>query len=189
MIDRQEGIFLDQFGHTQYACHLLSETKQQYFASEIKEKSLRWKVSPYSLDKPVECAYKAAPLFLPYALGLAAQGRQELTPVYKEIFESIMAVSQIIDDLGDLEADIEHGHFSLATVGIEQELLALPLGSRRQRVLYEPERLVNLYMICNTLTSRAAALAAQVDDPMHEAIALTKKYRVHQTFLREEMLA
>ena len=188
LIQQHEQKLLEVFGFDRLNFELIRESKQDYFVIEVREKAMRGKRSPYSFEKPIECAYKAAPIFPAFALVLARLGHVPLIPTYKRIFYSIAATVQILDDLTDLKDDLACRQFTLPTSGLEECLGQMSPADGAETIYGDTARRAQLHRICCDLLHDASELADSVDDSLIELVAEYKLLRVHQAFLGKEAM-
>ncbi len=120
LIAEYEAAILEVFGVSPVNLGILHRMRSLYLEAEVKEKSVRWKSSPYRLDDPVECGIKGAQVLTPFMLSLERLGKAALIDDYLEVFFLFGAVIQIIDDWQDLELDLAAGHYSYVTLGFDE---------------------------------------------------------------------
>jgi hypothetical protein len=119
LIAEYEMKALNIFGVTQTNLGILHKMRSLFLGAEIKEKFMRGKGSPYSLDKPQNLGTKGANAVSPFMLSLEQLGKAALIDDYWEVFLLFGAAIQMIDDWQDLESDLSAGHFSYVTLGFE----------------------------------------------------------------------
>ncbi len=119
LISEYEMKALNIFGITRINLGILHKMRSLFLGAEIKEKFMRGKGSPYSLDKPQNLGTKGANAVSPFMLSLERLGKTALIDDYWEVFLLFGAAIQMIDDWQDLESDLSAGHFSYVTLGFE----------------------------------------------------------------------
>ena len=119
LIAEYEMKALNIFGVTQTNLGILHKMRSLFLGAEIKEKFMRGKGSPYSLDKPQNLGTKGANAVSPFMLSLERLGKTVLIDDYWEVFLLFGAAIQMIDDWQDLESDLTEGHYSYVTLGYE----------------------------------------------------------------------
>lgn len=119
LIAEYEAQLLQAFGVTETNLKILHRMRARFYAAEIREKTVRWKSSPYQIEHPEDSGAKAAHALTPFMLGLEQAGNAALIDDYWEACMLFSGVVQILDDWADLEQDLEHGHYSYVTLGLE----------------------------------------------------------------------
>lgn len=144
---------------------LLTRFKQLYLNAEIKEKKSKFIESPYRLEAPGECGYKAVHAYLPFALLLQKSGKSDQIDDYLQFFYDWGAPLQIIDDIADLEDDLKNGHYSYPTLGFEDERAKLTPSELAARITSDKNHLQRLQVICHQLieVSRSRCLSLKND--------------------------
>ncbi|HEX7556269.1 MAG TPA: hypothetical protein VF338_06565, partial [Leptolinea sp.] len=117
LIAEYETRVLQIFGVTTVNLGILHKMRTLYLEAEIKEKLVRGKSSPYTLDHPEECGAKGANAVAPFMLCLERMGKAHLIDDYWQVFLLFGAAIQVIDDWEDLEKDLAAGHYSYVTLG------------------------------------------------------------------------
>jgi hypothetical protein len=123
LIAEYETRALEIFGVTPVNLGILHKMRTLFLQAEIKEKAMRWKGSPYSLEKPEQLGAKGANAVAPFMLSLEQLGRASLIDDYWQVFLLFGAAIQMIDDWKDLEKDLAIGHYSYVTLGKEELLV------------------------------------------------------------------
>ena len=85
-IQEYDRLLLESFEFDLADYELLSRFKQLYLMAEIKEKRSRFIKSPYSIDYPEDCGYKAVHAYLPFALLLQKSGKEDQIDDYLQFF-------------------------------------------------------------------------------------------------------
>lgn len=120
LIAEYEVQALKIFGVSQVNLDILQKMRTLFLTAEIKEKYLRWKLSPYSMDRPEDLGAKGANAVAPFMLSLERLGRASQIDDYWRVFLLFGAAIQMIDDWQDLEGDLAVGHYSYVVLGNEK---------------------------------------------------------------------
>ena len=146
LIAEYETLALNIFGVSPANLGILHRMRTLFLGAEIKEKAMRHKASPYSLEKPQELGTKGANSVAPFMLSLERLGKAGTIDDYWQVFLLFGAAIQMIDDWQDLEGDLAAGHYSYVTLGYEKlhsikdplEMARLLRGDKgRVRATYE----------------------------------------------------
>jgi hypothetical protein len=188
LIAEYETRVIKAFDVTEVNLDILHQTRNKFLRSELKEKSLLRKASPYSKENPKECGYKAAHLLTPFMLSLEQLGKSSLIDAYFEVFFKISAVIQIIDDLKDLEDDLAIGHFSYVT--LDSEAIQLFNKGRKPHeiaklLLGDNQHIREIYGACKSLISEANAMLEDMKDPFLGRIVNITELRLDSFFRKE----
>lgn len=150
-IQEHDRLLLQSFEFDAADYELLNRFKQLYLAAEIKEKRSRFVKSPYTIEHPEDCGYKAVHAYVPFGLLLQKCGKQDQTDDYLQFFYEWGAPLQIMDDIIDLEEDIKNGHYSYPTLGFEKELSGLSPGELATLIRSDKEHMKRLQWVCKGL--------------------------------------
>lgn len=120
LISEYERLSLSVFGECAVNMDILARMKRLFLKAEIREKSTRWKTSPYVKDYPKQLGAKAANAVSPFMLSLEKAGKIRFLEDYWNVFLSFGAAIQMIDDWEDLEEDVSNGHYSWLTLDYEK---------------------------------------------------------------------
>ncbi len=150
-IQENDRLMLESFNLDMNDYELLNRFKQLYLLAEIKEKSVKFIRSPYTIDHPEDCGYKAVQAYLPFALLLQKSGKKDQIDDYLEFFYEWGAPLQIMDDLIDLEDDLKHGHYSYPTLGYEQVITSQSPAEAAKIIRSNTEHIKRLQTICMEL--------------------------------------
>ncbi len=131
--------------------------------AEIKEKRSRFIQSPYTIDRPEDCGYKAVHGYLPFALLLQKSGKGDQIDDYLQFFYEWGAPLQIMDDLIDLEEDLKNGHYSYPTLGFEPEIASRSPGELAALIRSDREHLKRMQLICQRLMISSRNRCIQLD--------------------------
>lgn len=185
LISEYETLLLQVFGVTEVNLEILHRIRSLFLGAEIKEKLVRGKESPYSLENPKECGFKAAHLLTPFMLSLDCLDKSNLIEDYFEVFFLFGAVIQIIDDWKDLEDDLAVGHYSYVTLGHEQ-LLNLKEPREMAEILRKDRKHVcKIYDMCKGLITRAQSILTHLNDPHLARIVEVTELRLESFFQKE----
>jgi hypothetical protein len=164
-IQEHDRLLLESFEFNFADYELLSRFKQLYLMAEIKEKRSRFKKSPYTIDHPEDCGYKAVHAYLPFALLLQNSGKEDQIDDYLQFFYEWGAPLQIMDDIVDLEEDLKNGHYSYPTLGFEKELSSRSPSEVAALITSDMKHLRRLQLICKGLidSSRDRCIKLKAD--------------------------
>lgn len=154
-IQEHERLILDAFGYDGESSRLLDRIKQLYLAAEIREKRMRYVGSPYRVDHPEDCGYKAVHGYSPFLLLLQKAGKGDQIDDYLELFYEWGAPLQIMDDLMDLEDDLRNGHYSYPTIGFEEEIARQSPEEVARAIRADTEHVRWLQQVCDELIGSA----------------------------------
>jgi hypothetical protein len=154
-IQEHDRLLLECFELDAAEVDLLSRFKQLYLTAEIKEKRSRFIKSPYTIDRPEDCGYKAVHAYLPFALLLQKSGKGDQIDDFLQFFYEWGAPLQIMDDLMDLEDDLKNGHYSYPTLGFEKEFSTRSPGELAGLITSDMEHMKRLRTVCAALIGSA----------------------------------
>jgi hypothetical protein len=176
---------LHLFGVTRVNLDVLHKMRSLFLEAEIREKAMRWKGSPYSLDHPEQLGAKGANAVSPFMLCLDRLGRAERIDDYWQVFLFFGAAIQMIDDWKDLEKDLAAGHYSFVTLGRE-ELLGGNDPATAAQILRKDQGLVNTtYEVSIEMINRAKEILKEVDDRILLKLVEVTEARVERFFHKE----
>lgn len=150
-IQEYERLLLEAFQFSPADYELLNHLKQLYLVAEIKEKRFRFVRSPYTIEHPEDCGYKAVHGYLPFVLLLQKIGKKDQIDDYLQFFYEWGAPLQIMDDIIDLEEDLKNGHYSYPTIGFEGLLSKQSPTEVAATIKSDVEHLKRLYHVCKEL--------------------------------------
>jgi hypothetical protein len=164
-IQEHDRLLLECFEFATADYELLNRFKQLYLMAEIREKRSRFIKSPYTIDHPEDCGYKAVHGYLPFALLLQKSGKGDQIGDYLQFFYEWGAPLQIMDDIIDLEEDLKNGHYSYPTLGFEKEISSRPPGELAALIKSDREHLKRMQLICQGLmvSSRNRCIQLKAD--------------------------
>jgi hypothetical protein len=120
LIHIHEKILIESFPsiNTVNTVSIINKYFELFSKVEYKEKSNRWKFSPFSRKNVEEISYKAAPLFTIFELIFRYSGMQEekVDSLMKGIIYWAAAI-QMADDLSDTKEDLENGFETIIMSG------------------------------------------------------------------------
>lgn len=154
-IQEHDRLLLECFDFDVADYELLNRFKQLYLMAEIKEKRSRFITSPYVIDHPEDCGYKAVHAYLPFAILLQKSGKGNQIDEYLQFFYEWGAPLQIMDDIIDLEQDLENGHYSYPTLGFEKLIGSRTPGELAKLIKSDREHLKRMQQICQRLMASA----------------------------------
>lgn len=185
LISEYETLLLKSFGVTEVNLEILNRIRSLFLGAEIKEKLVRGKKSPYSIESPKECGFKAAHLLTPFMLSLDRLGRSDLTEDYFDVFFLFGAVIQIIDDWKDLEDDLKVGHYSYVTLGYEQ-LIESKKPKEIAKILRKDKKHVrDSYDVCKDLIAQSKSILEDLNDPYLARIVEVTELRLDSFFRKD----
>ena len=161
-IQEHDRLLLETFAFELTDYELLNRFKQLYLKAEIKEKRSRFVQSPYTIEHPEDCGYKAVHGYLPFFLLLQKSGKADQMEDYLQFFYEWGAPLQIMDDLIDLEEDLKNGHYAYPTLGFEKEISSLSPGELAALIRSDPDHIKRLHRICQGLMDRARSRCTQL---------------------------
>jgi len=165
LIAEYETLALRIFGVSKVNMDILHRMRTLFLQAEIKEKSMRHKASPYSLDNPKQLGAKGANAVTPFMLSLERLGKASLIDDYWEVFLLFGAAIQMIDDWNDLEKDLAAGHYSYVTLGFEK-LNELNDPKKTAYLLREDKQHIHdTYTISKEMIDNSRAILARLNDP------------------------
>jgi hypothetical protein len=188
LIAEYETRALQLFGVTRVNLDVLHKMRRLFLEAEIKEKAMRWKGSPYSLDHPEQLGAKGANAVSPFMLCLERLGRAERIDDYWQVFLFFGAAIQMIDDWKDLEKDLAAGHYSFVTLGRE-ELLGGNNPATEAQILRKDKDMVNFtYEQSLEIIDRAKKILERLDDRILLKLVEVTEARVERFFNKEMKL-
>ncbi len=182
LIQECERLLLTSFEFDQADYELLNRFKQLFLKSEIKEKNLRFKKSPYTEDHPEQCGYKAVHAYFPFFLLLQKSGKQDQIDDYLQFFYEWGAPLQIMDDLMDLEDDLNNGHYSYPTLGFEDKLHHMSPHELAALIRSDREHIRNLQKVCNDLIDKAKTKCTALKADLFGYFVYLLEDRLHAYF-------
>jgi hypothetical protein len=155
LIQEHDRLLLETFAFDRADYALLNHFKQLYLKAEIKEKRSRFLHSPYTLDRPEDCGYKAVHGYLPFFLLLQRSGKADQIEAYLQFFYEWGAPLQIMDDIVDLEEDLANGHYAYPTLGFEGEIASQSPAALAARIRSDRDHMRRMQRTCQELMDSA----------------------------------
>jgi hypothetical protein len=185
LIAEYETLALNVFGITKVNLEIIHRMRTLFLGAEIKEKSMRWKGSPYHLDDPKDLGTKGANAVTPYMLSLERLGKASLIDEYWEVFLLFGAAIQMIDDWQDLEGDLSIGHYSYVTLGSEN-LYGLKDTKMIARMLQEDKKRVhNTYAVSKDMIQQSRVILDTLNDRFLGKLVDVTELRLDTYFQKE----
>ena len=181
-IQECERLLLTSFEFEQADYELLNHFKQLFLKFEIKEKQSRFKESPYTVDHPESCGYKAVHAYFPFFLLLQKSGKQDQINDYLQFFYEWGAPLQIMDDLMDLEDDLSNGHYSYPTLGYEHKIHQMSPHELAILIKTDKAHIKNLQKICDELIGKSKAKCAALKADLFGYFVYMLEDRLHAYF-------
>ncbi len=97
LIAEYESLAPDIFGVSSVNLGIIHRMRSLFLEAKIREKSMRWKASPYRLDDPKQLGAKGANSVTPFMLSLERLGKASLIDAYWQVFLLFGAAIQMID--------------------------------------------------------------------------------------------
>jgi len=157
-----------------------------FLRAEIKEKSMRGKASPYTLEKPEDCGAKGAHVVTPFMLSLERLGKTHLIDEYWRVFLLFGAVIQVIDDWTDLEGDLAVGHYSYVSLGFKNINDPSQAKQNAKTLRSESERVAYTFDRSKEMISEARAILKRLNDPILMRLVDVTDLRL-DTFFRKDL--
>lgn len=165
LIAEYETLALDIFGVTPVNLGILHRMRTLFLQAEIREKSARNKVSPYSLDRPEELGAKGANSVGPFMLSLERLGKADQIGDYWQVFLLFGAAIQMMDDWQDLEGDLAAGHYSYVTLGHEDLLPKRKTKQIARLLRADQNHVAATQRTAQEMIDQSRSILARLDDP------------------------
>jgi hypothetical protein len=185
LIAEYETLALSIFGVSKVNLDILQRMRTLFLRAEIKEKSMRHKASPYSLDSPKDLGSKGANAVTPFMLSMERLGKAALIDDYWEVFLLFGAAIQMIDDWEDLEKDLAAGHYSYVTLGFEN--LDEPGDPKRiaQLLREDKKRVHGTYTTSKEMIAQSRSILTRLNDPYLVRLVDVTEMRLDAFFRKE----
>jgi hypothetical protein len=164
LIAEYESLALRIFGVSEANLDILHQMRSLFLRAEIKEKAMRHKASPYSLEDPKQLGAKGANAVTPFMLSLERLDKASLVDDYWEVFLLFGAAIQMIDDWNDLEKDLAAGHYSYVTLGFEGLTHSSDPKKTAQLLRADTKRIRATYDCSKEMIVKARAILARLND-------------------------
>lgn len=188
LIAEYETLALGVFGTSQVNLGILHKMRTLFLKAEIKEKSMRHKISPYRVDEPKELGAKGANAVTPFMLSLERLGKASLIDDYWEVFLLFGAAIQMIDDWTDLEKDLTAGHYSYVTLSAKNLQYHNPKNSAAN-LRADQKRVRATYDCSKDMILQARSILAELKDPYLARLVDVTEMRLDSFFRKELKLA
>lgn len=185
LIAEYETLALSIFGVTETNLRIMHQMRTFFLNAEIREKAVRGKHSPYTLDNPKHLGTKGANALAPFMLSLERLGKADLIEDYWEVFLLFGAAIQLIDDWDDLEGDLAIGHYSYLTL-LPGKLPDLRDAHRAARLLKDDRpRVEATYTIGKEMIARSRDILDRFEDHFLVRFVDITELRLEQYFRKE----
>lgn len=189
LIAEYETLALDIFGITRVNLQIMHRMRSLFLEAEIREKSTRWKSSPYRIGDPRQLGTKGANSVTPFMLSLERLGRASLIEDYWQVFLLFGAAIQMIDDWEDLERDLAIGHYSYVTLGFEN-LVRSHEPARAAGILRgDKEHVRATYTVSKDMIAQARMLLDKLQDRFLIRLVDITELRLETYYRRDLKLA
>ena len=186
LIAEYETLTLQVFGVTPTNLDVLNRMRGIFLRAEIKEKSMRGKVSPYTLERPEDCGAKGAHVVSPFMLSLERLGQAHLIEDYWRVFLLFGAVIQVIDDWTDLEGDLAVGHYSYVSLG-HKNIKDPSQAKQNAKILRsDTDRVAYTFSRSKEMIAEARAILNRLNDPILMRLVDVTDLRL-DTYFRKEL--
>jgi hypothetical protein len=185
LIAEYETLALDIFGVSSVNLGIIHRMRSLFLEAEIREKSMRWKASPYHLDDPGQLGAKGANSVTPFMLSLERLGKASLIDAYWQVFLLFGAAIQMIDDWQDLERDIAVGHYSYVTLGSEDMLRSKKPGRIAKLLRQDRNRIRHTYATSRDMIGLARVILDGLDDRYLVRLVDVTELRLDNYFRRD----
>lgn len=186
LIAEYENLALHIFGISKVNQEIMHRMRTLFLGAEIKEKSARWKNSPYRLDNPQDLGTKGANAVMPYMLSLERLGKASQIEAYWQVFLLFGAAIQMIDDWQDLEGDLASGHYSYVTLGFDK-IHAIKDARKIAHVLRaDKKRVRDTYTVSKEMIKQSRDLLDKLNDRFLVRLVDVTELRL-DTYFRKEL--
>jgi len=185
LLEEYQTTALKVFGVTQINLDVMHRMVKIFIDAEIKEKTVRWKTSPYTLDAPQALGGKGANAITPFMLSLERLGKADLIEDYWQVFLLFGAAIQMMDDWKDLDDDLAIGHFAYVTLGSNLEPSFDPARTAAS-LRADGQRVRSTYEVCKRMTQQARVILEKLNDPCLGRLVDITDARV-DTFFHNEL--
>ncbi len=156
-----------------------------FLEAEIKEKSSRWKGSPYSLDHPEQLGAKGANAVSPFMLCLEQLGKADRLDEYWQVFLLFGAAIQMIDDWKDLEKDLAAGHYSYVTLGKDEVRVGKDPARLADILRKDADLVASTYKESKAMIQISKEILESLDDRILLKLVEVTEARVERFFHKE----
>jgi hypothetical protein len=185
LIAEYETLALDIFGVSSVNLGIIHRMRSLFLEAEIREKSMRWKASPYRLNDPSQLGAKGANSVTPFMLSLERLGKASLIDAYWQVFLLFGAAIQMIDDWQDLERDLAVGHYSYVTLGSEDMLRSKKPAKIARLLREDKKRIRDTYATSKDMIGLARVILDRLDDRCLVRLVDVTELRLDNYFRRD----
>lgn len=185
LIAEYESQALSIFGVTPVNLGILHKMRTLYLEAEIKEKRMRGKASPYTLDRPQDSGTKGANAVAPFMLSLERLGKAALIDDYWQVFLLFGAAIQIIDDWDDIEKDLAVGHYSYVTLGTDISRLKIDARQLARQLKADRQHVLRTYQAAQEMIGQSRSTLEKLGDPYLGRLVDVTELRL-KTYFRKE---
>ena len=189
LIAEYEKLALDIFGVTSVNLEIMHRMRSLFLEAEIREKSLRWKSSPYCLDEPKQLGAKGANSVMPFMLSLERLDKASLIGEYWEVFLLFGAAIQMIDDWNDLENDLAIGHYSYVTLGFETMFFDTDPVQTAKLLREDKEHVRKTYEVSKNMIARSRLILDRLSDRFLVRLVDITELRLENYFRKDLKLS
>lgn len=185
LLAEYETLALNTFGISKANLEVMHKMRKLFLEAEIKEKSVRGKSSPYTMDNPKELGAKGANSVTPFMLCLERLGKGDLIKDYWEVFLLFGAAIQMIDDWNDLEGDLAIGHYSYVTLGSDVIHQQKDPKEIARLLRTDAERVRDTYTCSKDMIARSREILERLHDPYLVKLVDVTEARLDTFFQKE----
>ncbi len=189
LIAEYETRALRIFGVSKVNLDILQRMRSLFLTAEIKEKFMRHKASPYTLENPKQLGAKGANAVTPFMLSLERLGKASLIDEYWEVFLLFGAAIQMIDDWSDLEKDLAAGHYSYVTLGFGHLDEINDPREIAQLLRQDKKRIHDTYATGKEMIAQSRSILARLNDPYLVRLVDVTEARLDSFFQKELKMA
>lgn len=189
LIAEYEKLALDIFGVTSVNLEIVHRMRSLFLDAEIREKSMRWKGSPYRLNDPKQLGAKGANAVTPFMLSLEQLGKASLIDEYWEVFLLFGAAIQMIDDWQDLEGDLAIGHYSFVTLAFENLLPASDSAQTAKLLRENKQHVKDTYAVSKEMIAQSRLILDRLNDRLLVRLVDITELRLDNYFHRDLKMA
>jgi len=189
LIAEYETVALRIFGVSKINMDILHQMRTLFLKAEIREKAMRHKASPYSLDNPKQLGAKGANAVTPFMLSLERLGKASLIEDYWEVFLLFGAAIQMIDDWNDLEKDLAAGHYSYVTLSSEALNQANDPKQTAQCLRADTKRIQETYTCSKEMIAQARSILTRLNDSYLVRLVDVTEARLDSFFRKDLKIA
>jgi hypothetical protein len=189
LIAEYETLALRIFGVSEVNLGIMQRMRTLFLEAEIKEKFMRHKASPYSVENPKDLGAKGANAVTPFMLSLEQLGRAAMIEDYWEVFLLVGAAIQMIDDWEDLEKDLAAGHYSYVTLGFDDLPKISDPKKTAQLLRDDPKRVRDTYTCSKEMIAQSRSILKRLNDEILVRLVDVTEARLDAFFRKELKMA